>query len=108
MPDVTWPDHWQAEAIVAALPYVDTDERLDIWVDDPDTATTGTRIAGHLYRDADRVMIIHDRSGRPDVYPWQLLAGPVLVIKLMRPGRAAKELYRHPRWPRKRPAPKPG
>ena len=101
MTDLKWPDKWQPEAIDAALPYVDTDERLDILVDDPSVAVSGTRIAGHLCRGDDgQVMAIHDRSGRPDVYPWVLLSGPVLTIKLLRPRRRAVELYRNPLWSR--------
>jgi len=99
MNDLVWPERWQREAIDAALPYVDTDARLDIFVDDPETAVSGTRIAGHLFRGADgSVMAIHDRSGRPDVYPWRLLSGPVLVVHLLRPGKRPVELYRHPHW----------
>ena len=100
MPDhLRWPEQWQAEAIAAALPYVGSDERLDILVDDPTVAISGTRLAGHLIRGDDgQVMVIHDRSGRPDVYPWRLLRGPVLVIRLLRPRKRALELYRHPLW----------
>lgn len=99
MTELQWPDRWQPEAIAAAEPYVGTDERLDILVDDPAVAKSGTRLAGYLFRaDDGTVMIIHDRSGRPDVYPWRLLSGPVLVIKLLRPRRRAVELYRHPDW----------
>jgi len=98
MGDLKWPNRWQAEAIAAALPYVGSDERLDIWVGDP-TDLSGTLIGGHLYEGDDGVvMVIHDRSGRPDVYPWRLLSGPVLLVKLLRPRRKAVELYRHPDW----------
>jgi hypothetical protein len=80
--------------------HIGTDERLDILVDPP-TAMSGTRNAGHLYRgEHGTVMMIHDRSGRPDVYPWELLSGPVLTVKLLRPRRRAVELYRHPEWTR--------
>jgi hypothetical protein len=97
--DLIWPDRWQPEAIEAALPYVGTEDRLDILVDDPALAHSGTRLAGHLFRGEDgAVMVIHDRSGRPDVYPWRLLRGPVLVLKLLRPRRRPTELYRHPLW----------
>ena len=100
MVDLHWPDKWQAEAVAAALPYIGTDDRLDILVDEPTDAMAGTRIAGHLYRGDDgAVMMIYDRSGRPGIFPWRLLSGPVLVIKLLRPGRRSKELYRHPLWP---------
>jgi hypothetical protein len=30
--DLQWPDRWQAEAIAAATPYVDTEHRFDIWL----------------------------------------------------------------------------
>jgi hypothetical protein len=100
MDELKWPARWQPEAIAAVRPYIGTDERLDILVDPP-TAMSGTRIAGHLYRGEDgRVMMIHDHSGRPDVYPWELLSGPVLTVKLLRPRRRAVELYRHPEWTR--------
>jgi hypothetical protein len=98
--DLRWPELWQPEAIEAALPYVGTDDRLEILVDDPAVAKSGTSLGGHLYRgDEGTVLIIHDRSGRPDVYPWPLLRGPVLLIRLLRPRRRAVELYRHPLWP---------
>ena len=97
-----WPEEWQPEAIEAASAYVGTDERLDIWLGPPGLAISGTRMSGHLYGGEDgAVLIIHDRSGRPDVHPWRLLPGPVLVVKLLRPGRRATELYRHPLWPKR-------
>ena len=99
MPELVWPEGWQLEAIEAAQPYVGTDERLDILVDDPAVAVSGTLLGGFLIRGEDgAVMVIHDRSGRADVYPWRLLRGPVLLIKLLRPGQRAVELYRHPLW----------
>ena len=101
MAELRWPDLWQPEAIAVAAPYVDTDERLDILVDDPAVAVYGTRMAGHLYRgEDDSLMIIYDKSGRPNVFPWRVMTGPVLVIKLLRPGRRAQEIYRHPEWDR--------
>lgn len=101
MTQLIWPDGWQDEAIAAAEPYVGTDERLDILVGDPTTSRSGTLMGGHVYCGEDgAVMVIHDRSGRPDVYPWRLLAGPVLVLNLLRPRRRALELYRHPDWPK--------
>ena len=97
--DLIWPDLWQPEAIEAARPYVGTEDRLDILVDDPMLARSGTRLGEYLFRGDDGVVtIIHDRSGRADVYPWPLLRGPVLVITLLHPGRRATELYRHPLW----------
>ena len=98
---LTWPDSWQAEATRALEPFVDAGDRVDILVGDPQTSISGTRLAGHLYRgDGGRVMIRYDRSRRPDVHPWALLGGPVLVAKLLRPRRRALELYRHPDWNR--------
>ena len=97
--NLTWPEGWQVEAIEAALPYVGTEDRLDILVGDPARSIHGTRLTGHLFRAGDgRVMVIFDRSGKPDVHPWALLGGPVLSIKLLRPRRRALELYRHPQW----------
>jgi hypothetical protein len=43
-------------------------------------------------------MIIHDRSGRPDVFPGELLSGPVLRVELLRPRRRPLVLYAHPDW----------
>jgi hypothetical protein len=101
VPDLIWPERWQDEAIAAALPYIGTEDRLDILVDDLAVAVSGTRIAGHLDVAGDgRVTIVHDRSGQPDVFPWPLLGGPVLVIRLLRPRRRAIELFRHPLWTR--------
>ena len=95
-----WPAHWQPEAIAAALPYVGGEDRLDILVGDPATARSGTRLSGHLdLRDDGVVIISHDRAGGPGVYPWPLLAGPVLVITRLRPRRRGVELFRHPGWP---------
>jgi len=99
MTGLSWPDDWQEEAIRAALPFVGTEERLDILVGDPARSIHGTRLTGHLFAGDDgRVMVIHDRSGRPDVYPWPLLPGPVLSINLLRPRRRALGLYGHPHW----------
>ena len=101
MGTLRWPERWQPEAIEAVEPYIGSDERLDIWVDPPETATSGTRIGGHLFAAEDgTVMVIHDRSGRLDVHPWRLLAGPVLVVQLLRPNRRPTTLYRHPLWPK--------
>ena len=99
MDDLSWPDRWQPEAVEAVRPYVDADARLEILVDDPATAISGTLLGGYVYRGADgSVMIIHDHSGRPDVYPWRLLAGPVLRVSLLRPRRRRLDLYVHPDW----------
>jgi hypothetical protein len=97
--DLTWPDLWQPEAIDALRPYVGADQRLEILVDDPETAIWGTNLAGYVYADPDgTVMVIHDHSGRPDVYPGRLLRGPVLRISLLRPRQSRQDLYVHPVW----------
>lgn len=102
MGQAVWPERWQEAAIQAAAPYLDTDERLDNLIGDPARSASGTRIAGHLYRaDDGRVMGIYDHSGRSGIYPWPLLNGTVFVIKLLRPHRPAKELFRHPLWPKR-------
>ena len=101
MPELRWPDRWPSEAVDVVRPYVGTADRLDILVGDPAVAISGTRLAGHLFAAEDgAVMIVHDRSGRPDVFPCPLLSGPVLVIELLRPRRRALELYRHRLWRR--------
>ncbi len=95
----TWPPLWQPEAVEAVRPYVGTDVRLEILVDDPATAVHGTVIAGYVgTADDGSLYIIHDRSGRPDVYPWALLRGPVLRVSVLRPRRRRQDVYIHPEW----------
>jgi hypothetical protein len=96
--EIEWPARWQREAIEAVLPYLGSDERLRILVDDPKKAIHGTLIEGHLYVEDGAPMIIHDRSGRPDVFPWPLLSGPVLQIEVLRPSRRPVLLFAHPDW----------
>jgi hypothetical protein len=85
--ELTWPDRWQPDAIEALLPYLDTDARVRIVLDDPKVAVSGTVIEGHVYVENGEPMIVHDRSGRPDVFPWRLLLGPVQRIELLIPSR---------------------
>ena len=101
MRELDWPERWQPEAIAAAAPYVGTERRLDMWFGTP-ASVSGTRYTGHVYvgEDGRSLTLIHDRSGRTDVYPWRLSIGPVLLIKLLRPRRPGLELYRHPGWPK--------
>ena len=47
--EVEWPPRWQREAIEAVTPYIGSDERLRIVVDDPEAAIHGTVIEGHIY-----------------------------------------------------------
>jgi hypothetical protein len=96
--EIEWPTHWECAAIEAVLPYLGSDERLRIVLGDPKKSIHGTVIGGHLYVEDGTPMIVHDRSGRPDVFPWQLLRGPVLRIELIRPRRRPLVLYAHPGW----------
>jgi hypothetical protein len=102
MPDgeseIEWPPRWQPEAIEALLPYLGSNERLRIIVDPPKKALSGTLIEGHVYVEDRIPMIIHDRSGRPDVFPGPVLLGPVLQIELLRPRRRPLVRYAHPGW----------
>ena len=97
--EIAWPADWQPEAIAAVVPYLGSDERLRIVVGPPETSFSGTVLAGHVYVDDGVATIVHDRSGRPDVYPWRLLAGPVLRIELLRARRRPLVLFAHPDWP---------
>ncbi len=94
-----WPHLWQPAAIEAVRPYVDADVRLSILVDDPATAISGTLLEGNVYLDEQgQLKIIHDRSGRPGIYPGDLLRGPVLRVYLLRPGKRRQLIYAHPDW----------
>lgn len=96
---IKWPARWQREAIEAVAPYIGSELRLEILVDDPHKAISGTLIGGFVFVDSDGIVsIIHDRSGRPDVYPWKLLLGPVLEVWVLRPRRPRHIIYRHPEW----------
>jgi hypothetical protein len=96
--DFVWPPDWQPEAIDAALPYVGSEARLRILVGDPKDPISGTPIAGHLFSQDGELMIIYDKSGRPDVYPWRLPRGPVLRIELLRPKKRRVVLFSVPGW----------
>ena len=83
----------------ATEPYVGSDARVEIIVGDPERSIDGTVLAGLLFVAADgSVHVIHDRSGRSDVYPWRLLAGPVLRVSVLRPRRRRLDLFLHPTW----------
>jgi hypothetical protein len=96
--EIEWPARWQREAIEAVLPYIGSDERLRILVDDPQKAIHGTQIEGHVSVENATPMIIYDRSDRPDVFSWPLLSGPVLRIEVLRPRRCPLVLFTHPDW----------
>ena len=96
--DLVWPPDWQQDAISAALPYVDSDHRLRVLVGDPKLSVSGTAISGYLYEQDGKVMVIYERSGRTDVYPWPLLSGPVLRIELLRPKKRRLVLFSEAEW----------
>jgi hypothetical protein len=96
---VRWPNRWQPDAIEALEPYIGTDYFVEGLVDDPATAIHGTAFAGYVYIGVDeRVWVIYDRSGRPDVYPWPLLLGPVLRLTVRMPGKRREVIYANPDW----------
>jgi len=98
-PELTWPARWQPEAIEAIAPYVDTDYLVEVLVGAPATSIDGSSLAGYLFTaGSGQVQIIHDRSGRPDVYPWSLLAGPVLRVTARLPSKRRSVVYMHPDW----------
>ena len=96
---VTWPDRWQPDAIEAIAPLVGTDTRVEVLVGDPATSLHGSSLEGFWYwGDDDRLMVIYDRSGRPDVYPWSALDGPVLAVVVKPQGHRRRTAFREPRW----------
>jgi hypothetical protein len=96
---LAWPPKWQPEATEAATPYVDTDYLVDFLVGDPSVSSRGTRYEGHIYETDDgRLEVIHDRSGRPDVYPWSLPPGPVLRMSVRLPKTRSTVVFQHPDW----------
>src|SRR5215510_5176011 len=96
--EIQWPPRWQEEAKRVISRYFGRDARLRIVVDDPATAIDGSVLEGFVYLDGVIPTIIHDRSGRPDVYPWPLLAGPLLRIYEPVPRRKPFVVYAHPDW----------
>jgi hypothetical protein len=101
--DVDWPARWQPQARQALQPYFGIDARLRILVDEPAAAVDGTVMEGFVYLDGSVPTVIYDHSGRSDVYPWRLLAGPVLRIYELTPRREPRIVYAHPEW-----RPRPG
>ncbi len=94
-----WPARWQPEAVAALEPYLGTDHIVEVWVGDAGTSRSGTLLEGHAYvADDGRVTVIYDRSRRPDVYPWPLLAGPVLRMTARIKGRKREVIYERPSW----------
>jgi hypothetical protein len=97
MESISWPKAWQPEARAALLEFIDADVRVEIIVGDPRTSIHGSASAGYVYLEGADLMVIYDRSGRADVYPWRLLAGPVLEIFSLS-GRRRRSVYRHQQW----------
>lgn len=95
--DIAWPEDWQAAACAALVPYLGADVRVRIVVGPP-TARDGTLIEGFVDLDGDVPMCVYDRSGRPSVYPWRLLRGPVLRIEELVPRRRPAVVFAHPEW----------
>ena len=79
-------------------PLIGSDSRIDVLVGPPETSIDGTRYAGFVYEEDGQLMMIHDRSGRPDVYPWLLPIGPVLRLTVDDGPRRKRVVYRHPDW----------
>jgi hypothetical protein len=96
--ETEWPRRWQEEAKRVISGCFGRDSRLRIVVGDPAAAIDGSVVEGFVYLDGAVPTIIHDRSGRPDVYPWPLLAGPVLRIYELAPRRKPFVVYAHPDW----------
>ncbi len=72
---------------------------MDIVVGDPATSIDGSTIAGYVFTTTTgELQIIHDHSGRPDVYPMRLLMGPVLRVTARLPKKHRKVVYPHPDW----------
>lgn len=98
MTEIEWPARWQTEPKECLVPYFGGDQRLRIVVGDPAKSLDGTVLEGYLYLDGKVPAMLHDRSGRPDVYPWRLLAGPVLRIYELRPRRKPLVIFARDEW----------
>jgi hypothetical protein len=95
--DIDRPAAWQTEARAALVPYLGADVRLRIIVG-PTTSIDGSVLEGFVYLDGSVPTCIFDHSERPDVFPWQLIPGPVLRIEALQPRRKPSLLYVHPDW----------
>jgi hypothetical protein len=98
VPERSWPAKWQPEVCAIFEPLIGSDSRIDFLVGAPETSIEGSRYAGFLYEDDGILTMIHDRSGRPDVYPWPLPIGPVLRVEVSEGQRKRTVVYRHPAW----------
>jgi hypothetical protein len=97
--EIEWPADWQVEAQEALTPYLGSGARIRIIVGPP-TSIHGSVLEGFVYVDGNIPTCIHERSHRPDVYPWRLLQGPVLRIEELRARRKPAVVYAHPDWAR--------
>lgn len=97
--DVQWPAGWQQEAREALEPYFGQPTRVDIWLGNDDLKFSA-RISGNVYLDEGVPTIIHDYSGKWDIYPWRILTGPVLRLYELQPRRRALILFSDERWTR--------
>jgi hypothetical protein len=96
---LSWPRHWQKDAIDALRPYLDADVRVEIVLGDPRTSIDGTVMAGYVYTATDgRLEMLYDHTGPPNIYPWPLLVGPVLRIELLPARRRRRLIFAHPDW----------
>ncbi|MHA7218285.1 hypothetical protein ACX80L_05280 [Arthrobacter sp. MDT1-48-3] len=101
MESISWPEAWQSEARAALMRFIGVEDKVEILVGDPRSSLGGTLLGGYVYLQDSKLMIIHDRSGRPYVYPSALFGGPVLeIVELSRPRR--RSIYRHPHWSKPR------
>lgn len=94
---VQWPEQWQQEAIDVVEPLLGVDLRIAIVFGRPHEIN-GTLVEGFVYLDGDVPTIIHDHSGKWDVYPWKLFDRPVLRVYQFRPRRRKLILYADSRW----------
>ncbi|MEP6843169.1 MAG: hypothetical protein ABJA11_06590 [Pseudolysinimonas sp.] len=94
---VQWPAGWQQDAIDAVTPLLGSDVRIEVWFG-PTHSVDGSLLAGYAYLEDDVPMIIHDHTGRPDVYPWKLYGGHILRVYQLRPRRRKLILFADPHW----------
>jgi hypothetical protein len=95
----TWPDRWQSEAAAALAPFVDTVSQVEVLVGPPEASLSGSLFGGYVHSAPDgSLWIIHDHSGRSDVYPWDLPSGPVLRLVVRTPGKRRRAVFEHPTW----------
>jgi len=95
---IRWPERWQPEARAALEPYFGQAVRLDIIAGPNDGLGDGTRSQGFFFLVDDVPTVIHDNTGRAGIYPWPLLAGPIMRINELRPRRKPFTVFLDPEW----------